>query len=152
LDDLLAIQRIVREAYTPFIARIGKPPGPMGDDYAALVAADAVTVAERDGRVVGLLVLLDRHDHLLLDNVAVDPAAQGSGVGRSLMAYAEAEALRRGHREIQLYTNVAMTENIATYKRAGFVETGRGEASGFQRVFFAKRCVPEKGNRSPVAF
>jgi ribosomal protein S18 acetylase RimI-like enzyme len=137
-DDLPAIQRIIRDAYTPYIARIGKPPGPMGDDYPALVEADAVTVAERDGHVVGLLVLLDRPDHLLLDNVAVDPAAQGSGVGRALMAHAEAEALRRGHHDIRLYTNVAMTENVATYQRAGFIETGRGEAGGYQRVFFAK--------------
>ena len=37
--DLPAVERIVRAAYTMYIARIGKPPGPMLDDYAALIRA-----------------------------------------------------------------------------------------------------------------
>ncbi len=138
-DDLADVRRIVRDAYTPFIARLGKPPGPMLDDYAALVARDAVTLAERDGIAAGVLVLLDQPDHLLLDNVAVGPAHQGQGVGRALLAHAEDEARRRGFREIRLYTNVLMTENVATYLRAGYVETGRGEQGGYARAFFSKR-------------
>lgn len=136
--DLPEIQRIVRDAYTPFIARIGRPPGPMSDDYAARIAKGCVTLAEDCGAVTGLIVLLDRADHLLLDNVAVDPPRQGQGVGRALLAYAETEALRRGLPEIRLYTNVKMTENIATYFRVGYLETGRGDADGYDRVFFAK--------------
>ena len=59
-------------------------------------------------------------------------------VGRALMAFAEAEACRRGYREVRLYTHQTMTENIAMYPRLGYQETGRGIEDGYARVFFAK--------------
>jgi ribosomal protein S18 acetylase RimI-like enzyme len=134
--DLPEIARIVRDSYSKYIARIGKPPGPMLDDYAALVHGHAVWVA--GAPVMGLVVLLAEADHLLLDNVAVDPVAQGQGVGRALIDFAAAEARRRGYREMRLYTHQTMTENIALYARTGWLETGRGEQGGFARVFFRK--------------
>ncbi len=134
--DLPAVERIVRAAYAMYIARIGKPPGPMLDDYAALVRAHCVWVAGTP--VAGLVVLLAEPDHLLLDNVAVDPAAQGQGLGRALITFAADEARRRGYREMRLYTHQTMTENIALYARTGWQETGRGEQDGFERVFFRK--------------
>jgi ribosomal protein S18 acetylase RimI-like enzyme len=135
--DLPAVQRIVAAAYTKYIARIGKPPGPMLDDYAALIRGHNVWVIGQPIR--GAIVLLAEDDHLLLDNVAVDPAAQGQGVGRALIAFAEAEARRRGYAELRLYTHETMTENIALYSRTGWTETGRAEQNGFARVFFRKR-------------
>jgi ribosomal protein S18 acetylase RimI-like enzyme len=138
--DLPAVERIVRDAYTKYIARIGKPPGPMLDDYAALIRGHQVWVAGTP--VQGAIVLLAEPDHLLLDNVAVDPAAQGTGLGRALIAFAEAEARRRGYTELRLYTHEKMTENIALYRRTGWTETGRGEEKGFARVFFRKAVTP----------
>ena len=138
--DLPAVQRIVRDAYTKYIARIGKPPGPMNDDYAALVRAHHVWVM--GDPLQGAIVLLPEADHLLLDNVAVDPAAQGQGIGRALIEFAEAEARRRGYTELRLYTHETMTENIALYRRTGWQETGRAEQNGFARVFFRKPVSP----------
>ena len=137
--DLPAVQALVARAYGHYVARIGKPPGPMLDDYAARIAEGAVSVLEEDGRLVGLLVLLPEADHLLLDNLAVDPAAQGRGHGRRLVAAAEAEARRLGLPELRLYTHELMTENLAMYRRLGFVETHRAEQAGFARVFLRKR-------------
>ena len=134
--DLADVQNIVHAAYAPYIARIGKPPGPMGDDYRALIRRHAVWIAGNPVR--GLLVLLPAQDHLLLDNVAVNPAARGLGIGRALINFAEAEAARRGYGELRLYTHAAMTENIALYARTGWQETGRGSQDGFDRVFFRK--------------
>ncbi len=136
--DLPAIQRIVDAAYTKYIARIGKPPGPMLDDYAALVRSHAIWVAADDAGIAGLIVLLPEPDHLLLDNIAVDPARHGQGIGRRLMEFADAEAIRRHYPELRLYTHEKMTENIALYSRIGWEETGRAEQNGFDRVFFRK--------------
>lgn len=136
--DRATVERIVREAYSKYIERIGKPPGPMLDDYAQRIAENAVWVLI-DGRdIAGILVLLAEDDHLLLDNVAVASGHQGKGIGRALIDFAEAEARRRGYREIRLYTHQTMHENIAMYPRLGYEETGRGEQAGFQRVFFRK--------------
>ncbi len=72
------------------------------------------------------------------DNVAVEPACQGQGIGRALLAFAEAEARRRGFAELRLSTNVLMAPNIALYRRRGYAETERREESGFRRVYMAK--------------
>jgi ribosomal protein S18 acetylase RimI-like enzyme len=55
-----------------------------------------------------------------------------------LLAFAEEEARRCGLPEIRLYTNEAMTENIAYYPRRGYTETHRARDEGFSRVFFRK--------------
>ena len=138
--DRAAVEAIVREAYSVYIDRIGKPPGPMLDDYAALIGAGAVSVLEEpDGEIAAIIVLLAKPGHLLLDNIAVRRDRQGQGLGRHLIAFAETEARRRGCRELRLYTHETMTENIALYARLGFTETGRGRDAGYDRVFMAKR-------------
>ncbi len=97
--------------------------------------------AVRDGEVVGLLVLAVKPDHLLLENVAVLPSAQGCGIGARLLALAEDQARELGRDEIRLYTNEAMTENLVYYPKHGYAETHRAEQDGFRRVFFRKRLV-----------
>lgn len=139
--DLAAVQQVVAAAYGGYVARIGREPGPMRDDYAARIAAGEVWVAGAN-QVDGLIVLLPADGHLLLDNVAVAPARKGQGLGAALLAFAEAEARRRGVPELRLYTHVRMVENIALYARSGWEETGRGQADGFDRVFFRKPVLP----------
>ena len=142
--DRAAVEQIVRDAYSMYIERISKPPGPMLDDYGALIADGFVSVCEgSDGTIAALIVLLPKTDHLLLDNIAVRPDRQGRGLGRQLIAFAEAEARRLGHAELRLYTHQKMTENIALYARLGFVETGRGQEAGYDRVFMTKRLAAQ---------
>jgi len=136
--DVPRIRAIVTAAYAPYTARIGRPAAPVTADYPGAVARGEVWVAEADGVVTGLLVLVARPDHLLLENVAVDPAAQRTGVGARLLAMADEQAGELGLPEIRLYTNAAMTENLAYYPRRGYVETRRGHEDGFDRVYFRK--------------
>jgi GNAT superfamily N-acetyltransferase len=141
-EDRAAVEAIVRAAYSVYVERIGKPPGPMFDDYARRIAEGAVTVLEEaDGRVAAIIVLLPKKDHLLLDNIAVRPDRQGRGLGRALIAFAEAEARRLGLAELRLYTHEMMLENIALYARLGFAESGRGHQAGYDRVFMRKYVV-----------
>jgi ribosomal protein S18 acetylase RimI-like enzyme len=137
--DVPAIEEIVDQAYRHYIARIGKPPGPMLDDYAARVSEGVVWVLKEGAVIAAIIVLLPAPDYLLLDNIAVSPARQGLGLGRQLLAFAEAEALRRGYREIRLYTHQTMVENRRLYVSIGYAETGRGTEAGYDRVFMRKR-------------
>ena len=140
--DVDAVRQLVHDAYRHYIARLGKPPGPMLDDYARRIAEAQVWVLEDEGALTGVLVLEDTEDgDLLLDNIAVAPTAQGKGHGRALMAFAEAEARRRGSSQVQLYTHVLMTENLALYGRLGFHETGRVTEKGYERVYMAKQLT-----------
>ena len=139
-EDAPAVRRLVQDAYGPYMARLGKPPGPMLDDYDRRIAdRQAWVLEEDDGRLAGLLVLEDAPGGaLLLDNLAVAPSAQGKGQGRALVAFAEAQARRRGHGEVRLYTHELMTENLALYARLGFRETHRASEKGYARVYMAK--------------
>jgi ribosomal protein S18 acetylase RimI-like enzyme len=139
--DVPAIEQIIERAYRHYIPRMGKPPGPMLDNYAVRVAEGVVWVLEEDHTIAAAIVLLPGTDYLLLDNIAVSPARQGFGYGRQLLAFAEAEALRRGYREIRLYTHLTMIENQRLYAGIGYEETGRGTDAGYERVFMCKRLA-----------
>ncbi len=136
--DVSAIANIVDQAYRPYIAHIGKPPGPMLDDYAARVSEGVVWVLEERAAIAGIIVLLPTANYLLLDNIAVSPARQGLGLGRQLLAFAESEALRRDYHEIRLYTHQTMVENQRLYALIGYEETGRDTEAGYDRVFMSK--------------
>ena len=140
-EDLPDIERVVAQAYGPYVTRIGAIPGPMRDDYLARVAQGLVHVLRAQDAVQGVLVLIHEDDCLLLDNIAVAPQAQGKGYGRDLMLFAEDAARRAGYDCIRLYTQEKMTENIAIYTRYGYVETHRAEEIGLKRVFMKKALV-----------
>ena len=123
--DAPRLTELVRAAYGHYVERMGRPPGPMTEDYAALVRDGLVTVAERGGEIAGLVVLDTGAEGFTVENVAVEPAHQGTGVGRALLEYAEAEARRRGSDSVALYTHETMTENLALYRRIGYVEYDR---------------------------
>ncbi len=129
----------MRAAYSPYIERIGQPPGPMLDDYDQVVRDHRVYVIEEAGVILGALVLIEKEEGLLFDNIAVQPARQGEGIGRRLMEHAESEAHRLGYRHLDLYTHERMTENIAMYERIGYVEVDRRTEHGFPRVYMRKR-------------
>ena len=137
--DVPAIADIVEQAYRHYVDRMGKPPGPMLDDYGARVLEGVVWVLEEGSVIAGIIVLLPTMDYLLLDNIAVSPARQGLGLGRRLLAFAEAEALRSGYLEIRLYTHRTMVENQRLYASIGYEETGRGTEAGYDRVFMRKQ-------------
>jgi ribosomal protein S18 acetylase RimI-like enzyme len=137
-EDETAVRDIVDAAYRGYISRIGKKPGPMLDDYAKRISDGQAWVLDEAGAVAGVLVLEQTADGFLLDNIAVAPDRQGKGLGRALLEFAEVEATRRGWHAIQLYTHVLMTENIALYRRLGYVETARVTEKGFDRVYMTK--------------
>ncbi|HET6605414.1 MAG TPA: GNAT family N-acetyltransferase [Rhodopila sp.] len=137
--DCDRVKAIVTAAYAAYIPRIGRKPGPMDDDYAALIRQQAVRVLEDGPHIKAVLVLIPEPDSLLLDNIVVDPAFQHQGIGRRLLAFAEQTACEAGLPSIRLYTHQAMTENIALYTRVGYVETHRGTTNGLHRVYMVKR-------------
>ncbi|KAH7230530.1 acyl-CoA N-acyltransferase [Fusarium redolens] len=139
-DDLASIQYIVNAAYEKYIPRIGKPPAPMTADYASLLTTHDMFILRTAQSPIGALLL--HHDTsaeaMKVENLVVDPSAQGRGYGKVLMRYAEDFAQSRGCNALELYTNVKMVENLRLYFKMGFVETGRRKEDGFERVYFRK--------------
>jgi ribosomal protein S18 acetylase RimI-like enzyme len=137
-EDAGELAALVDAAYRHYVDRIGRPPGPMTEDYSEVVRTRQVTVAEDGGEIVGLVVTGRTDDGFAIDNVAVHPSHQGKGIGRALLEFAETEARRAGFDSIYLYTHEQMTENQALYARRGYVEYERRKENGFARVFMRK--------------
>ncbi|NJM41392.1 MAG: cyclic pyranopterin monophosphate synthase MoaC [Anaerolineae bacterium] len=137
-DDEGNVVALTNAAYEKYVPRIGRKPQPMTTDYAPMIAAQQVWLAERDGETTGVLVLVPENDALLIYSIAVHPNHQHGGIGRQLMAFSEQEALRQGYAQMQLYTNVRMTENIAIYSKLGYLITSREDTPEFSRIHMAK--------------
>ena len=137
--DLTAIKALIDVAYARYLTRMDKPPGPMLRNYGPSIEAGATWVAGFP--IVAVLTLYPRDDHLLIENVAVHPSAQGRGIGRALMAFAEEEAARRGFTRTTLYTHEVMTENQAIYARLGYAEVERRAEDGYRRIYMEKQLA-----------
>jgi ribosomal protein S18 acetylase RimI-like enzyme len=134
--DLPTIKAVIGAAYARYLTRMDKPPGPMLRDYRPSVEAGTTWVS--GSPITAVLTLYPGDDHLLLENIAVHPSAQGRGLGRALMSFAEQEAARRGLTRLTLVTHEVMTENQAIYARLGYAEVERRSEDGYRRIYMEK--------------
>ena len=76
----------------------------------------AFFVAELDGRIVGTAGLSDEGS---LERFYVLPEARGVGVGSALLAAVAEEARRRGHSELEIWSDKRFTDAHRLYQRLG---------------------------------
>jgi GNAT superfamily N-acetyltransferase len=119
------------------MATIGVRPPPMDADYPTAIARGRVFVGIAGG-IAGVIVLCPQSDHLLIDNVAVDPSRQGRGIGRFLLAFAEQRARALGLPRVQLYTHERMGRNLRLYCHLGYERQLRPADDPRPRVLLAK--------------
>jgi len=88
-------------------------------------------VAEQDGRIVGsfALLIMDNLGHLgapsaIVEDVVVDPALQGHGVGQAMMDFAVARARDKRCYKMALSSNAKRERAHAFYERLGFERHG----------------------------
>ncbi len=136
--DAANVTALVNAAYGHYEQRIGMVPRPMTEDYAEVIKNYRVTIAESNQTIVGVIVLTVTDEGFLIDNVAVDPSYRGKGIGKALLAFAEAEARRAGFDSIYLYTHEKMTENLALYAKIGYAEYDRRSQGDFSLVYMKK--------------
>lgn len=93
-----------------------------------LAAAPAVLLrAELAGHLAGCVYLEPQGNTLYLSMLAVAPEAQAHGLGRQLLAQAEAHACQAGCRTIKMSVLAQRTELLAWYERQGYRRTGASE-------------------------
>jgi ribosomal protein S18 acetylase RimI-like enzyme len=134
--DLPAIRGLIAAAYGRYLSRMDKPPAPMLTDYRPAIENGAIWLA--GSPLIGLIALTQADDLILIENVAVHPDHQGSGLGRRLMEFAEQYARKRHIRRLALYTNEVMTENQAIYVHLGYQVTSRRTENGYDRIYMEK--------------
>lgn len=128
--DAAAVRALTRDAYAKWVPVIGREPKPMTVNYDTAVRLNRIDMAMADGEFVGLIETIDRSDHLLVENVAVASGRHGQGIGRALLAHAEAVARAAGYREVRLYTNQRFEANVRLYLGLGYTIDREEETPG----------------------
>ena len=98
---------------------------------------DAILIAERGGVVVGWIHvcvrrLLESGEFTEIAGLVVDENCRGKGIGKKLVAEAEAWARQKGQKLLRVRTNVVRTETHDFYRHLGFEEVK-------QQIVFLKR-------------
>ncbi|MCG7285002.1 GNAT family N-acetyltransferase [Cellulomonas sp. ACRRI] len=119
------------------------------DRYEGVVRAGlptlTVTLAERQGRVLGFVAVAGSRVEMLF----VDPDVHGSGVGSALLRHVTA-----GRPVVDLDVNEQNPGARAFYARRGFVEVGRSPLDGDGRPYpllHLRRRAPADGARATPA-
>ena len=86
---------------------------------------DHVIVAEDDGRVVGFASFGCKRDTGSVGNNAVDPAAQGRGIGTALVRHVLGMMRSRGAARFEVVTMAHDAPARRVYEKLGFREVGR---------------------------
>jgi tRNA (guanine37-N1)-methyltransferase len=90
-------------------------------------------IVRSDGRLVASVRgrLVDTTWHV--GRLMVAPDLEGRGIGRAVLAFAEAQAPDRADR-IELFTGAQSHDNLKMYRKAGYRPVGAGEEPGVTRL------------------
>ncbi len=119
-DDAPAIRQLVRDAYAKWVPIFGREPMPMTADYDKAVREHEVDMLHSGGIFVAVIEMIIRPGEVFIENIAVAPGFHGQGLGRRLMAHAEARARALGLPRIGLLTGQLMQSNVRLYQSLGF--------------------------------
>ena len=99
-NDAARLKHCMVSAYAPYLERMGSARlPPMDVDYATEIENFPCWVVDRAGDILGGLIMVFTRDRASIANIAVDPSAQGQGVGGMLMRFAESTAKEKGFGE-----------------------------------------------------
>jgi N-acetylglutamate synthase-like GNAT family acetyltransferase len=101
------------------------------DSIRSALKSDSIVVARRAGKIVGCVSIRQRPDFAYARRLAVEPAERGCGIGRALMAEAEALTRRLGLSRLRVETRLALTANRAFFRALGFIEGPQHSHPGF---------------------
>ena len=90
--------------------------------------ATLLTYRDASGSLAGCVYLHQQGTQLYLGTLAVAPDAQAQGVGRQLLAAADAYARQQGCTTLKITVLSARPELLAWYERHGYGRTGVAEA------------------------
>jgi GNAT superfamily N-acetyltransferase len=136
-----SVAACVCHAFIDYIPAIGKQPQPMLDDYQRLIDEGRVFAAFVEESLVGVLVLSEEADSLCIETLATHPRAQGQGIGKALLSFAESVARTNKAASIWLSTNSLMLHAQQIYHHLGFVVYDRRIVNGYDRIFFRKNLT-----------
>lgn len=135
--EIAAVVALIRGAFADYLDRLDPPPSAVNEtaeSIAALLGREHGLVAEAGGAAVGCLFLQRRErGDIYIGRVAVARGHRGNGVGRALMAAAEAEARRLGGARLTLGVRLVLDGNRRFFASLGFAEGALHAHPGYEK-------------------
>lgn len=133
--DATAIAATIAASFEQYRGKLEPESGAFretAEGIAAELARDSgAIVAERNGRMIGCVMLKLMDDDLYFGRLAVVPDARGEGLARRLVEAVEDEARRRERAGVQLGVRIVLVENQQLFSSMGYVEISREAHEGF---------------------
>ena len=117
----------LREGLARILPQLSSSPPPDSDELARIIAdpGSVMFVARLDGQIVGSLTLvlyrIPTGLKAWIEDVVVDEAARGHGIGEQLNLAALDEARRHGAKAVSLTSRASREAANRLYQRIGFV-------------------------------
>jgi GNAT superfamily N-acetyltransferase len=127
--DWAGLLALIRRAFAGMEGRIDPPSSLHRLTAEGLAGSHEVWVL--GAPAAACMVLTVKSGRLYLGKLAVEPAMQGRGLGRLMVARAEERARELGLPEVELETRVELLENHRFYLGLGYVEAGRSAHDGY---------------------
>jgi ribosomal-protein-alanine N-acetyltransferase len=120
-SDLIAVQELERALFVhdPWSAET------FWSELAHVPRTRCYIVAESEGAILGYAGVMTVGDDADVQTIAVDPDAQGRGIGRLLLRSLLRTARERGCRQVFLEVRSDNAAALALYEREGFDRMGR---------------------------
>jgi len=133
--DAPAIAATIAAAFEQYRGRLVPESGAFHETAAAIAAelgkGTGAVVAERNGEMLGCVLMEDMEGDLYFGRLAVRPAARGLGIARKLIEAVEVEARRRGLAGVRLGVRIVLTGNQRLFNSLGYREISREAHPGF---------------------
>lgn len=135
LADAPAIAATIAAAFEQYRGKLNPESGAFretAEGIAAELARDSGAIlAERNGKVVGCVMVKLLDGDLYFGRLSVRPEARGLGISRRLVEAVEDEARRRELPGVRLGVRVVLTDNQELFRSLGYEEISREAHEGF---------------------
>lgn len=135
LGDAAAIAAVIAASFEQYRGKLVPESGAFRETAegiaAELTKGVGAIVAERNGEMLGCVLVEEMEGDLYFGRLSVLPSARGLGLARQLVDAVEAEARRRGLAGVRLGVRVVLTENQRLFASLGYRETSREAHPGF---------------------
>ncbi|WP_295143456.1 GNAT family N-acetyltransferase [uncultured Reyranella sp.] len=133
--DAAAIAHVIAASFEQYRGKLNPESGAFretADGIAGELARGAgAIVAERNGEMLGCVLVEELEGDLYFGRLSVVPSARGQGLAKRLIDAVEAEARRRGLPGVRLGVRVVLTDNQRLFQALGYRETSREAHPGF---------------------
>lgn len=140
--DANLLSELIMAAFSAYPMSLNPPSGALKETPDAIrekLADHGACIAVIGDTPVGcVLYTPEPGNALYLGRLAVHPDWRGRGIARTLVAYVEDEARRRGFDRLRLSVRIALTDNHRLFAACGFVEVGREAHAGFSEPTMIK--------------